>query len=61
MECPQCGLAVLVEHGKITQHLRPTDMQACAGGDDRPTPAAADHRPAAAKPPTKKAPAKKAP
>jgi hypothetical protein len=56
MNCPDCGLAVLVEHGAISPHLRPDDLQPCA------TPPAsepdADPKPPAAKKTAAKAPPK---
>lgn len=31
MECPSCGLDVLVHEGKITSHQRPSDLTPCDG------------------------------
>lgn len=56
MECPACALDVLVEDGKITQHLRPGDLTVCAGKAPQRT---ADHEPESGTP-AKKPPAKKA-
>jgi hypothetical protein len=58
MECPSCGLAVLIEAGKIATHLRPQDMTVCNGRP--PTASKSDDTPPTHKPPAKKAaPAKK--
>lgn len=60
MECPACGLAVLVEHGAISAHVRPDTMLPC-DGKAPVAHKASDDAPPAHKPPAKKAPAKKAP
>lgn len=31
MECPECGLPVLVAEGAITPHLRPDTLEPCDG------------------------------
>lgn len=57
MDCPSCGLSVLVVDGKISQHLRPNDLGVCSGDDaDADDAHEAGRKPAAAH----KAPAKKA-
>jgi hypothetical protein len=64
MQCPDCGLPVLVEHGAITAHLHPDTLQPCAGKAPKATPpstAEQEHEPAPKtthKQPAKKAPAK---
>jgi hypothetical protein len=62
MECPDCGLPVLIEHGTIQPHLQPDTLKQC---DARAPKATASHKgddaDAPAEPTAKKEAAKKAP
>lgn len=57
MDCPLCGLSVLIVDGKISQHLRPQDLRVCNG---EPSHADHAHEPERKTPAAHKAPAKKA-
>lgn len=49
MECPECGLDVLVVDGSIGQHLRPTDLRVCSAKIQSETPDEPVQKPAAKK------------
>lgn len=38
MECPSCGLNVLVQDGAVTDHLRPDTLESCNGKATKSSP-----------------------